>query len=176
MAREFKGTLFAVLAGSLVTLSVVFGAIRAFSADPEETRREFAVEIDRLNAIADIVERDRRAEELLAEPKYKEEARALRMKLDREHSRTHAVADLEREARREVPPFLRWIDVLKRDPKELLVKAGEARDELHALESRYASSSFGNRLRAVELIVNVPRRDATPERFEEWRRAVAGSP
>jgi hypothetical protein len=153
--REFRGTLFAVLAGSILALGGVFWVIHAFASDPEATQKEFAAEVERVNRTADIIEKDRRMEELLAEPRYREEARSLWTKLDRDHAKAHAAATLEKEARQEVPPFLRWMDVLKREPKELVAKAGEAKDELRALQSRYASTSFGDRLRAIEPLLEV---------------------
>ena len=172
MVFRSQGTLFAVLSGSLLALGGVFWAIHAVRSDPEETRRALAGEVERLDRSADVLEKDRRMEELLAEPRYKEEARALWARLGREHEKVHVAAILEAEARREVPPFLRWIDVLKREPRELIAKAGEAMDELRALQSRYASSSYGDRLRAVEPLLDVPRGDAPPARLEEWLRAL----
>ncbi len=124
----------------------VLGAINISGRKPEEIKAELEGRIAELNKIPaeEAVRKDTLAEELLANEEYKNQAKALWLKLERAHRPLHDAAQLETAATKEVPPFLaRSKDLPKANHEDLKLLIGEAR----TLINNYGSTRFGDPLR-----------------------------
>ena len=142
-------TVIALTSGALIAVALgVLGILHATAFDPETVRVEAQSRFEQLNRIPenDPIARETLAQELLANEQYREHAKGILLKIERAYPRIHEAANLEREARREVPPFLaRCKDLSRVPPDELDALHGEGRSLLR----NYGTTRYGADLRKV---------------------------
>ncbi|RPH43680.1 MAG: hypothetical protein EHM91_08595 [Planctomycetota bacterium] len=144
-----RQTVIALTSGALIAVALgVLGILHATAFDPETVRVEAQSRYDQLNRIPenDPIAREALAKELLANEQYREHAKGIIGKIDRAYPKIHEAANLERAARKEVPPFLARCKELSRvPPDELDALLGEGRSLLR----NYGPTRVGDELRKV---------------------------
>lgn len=140
--RRIVGT----ASGLLVVAIGVLGILHGTSDDPKQVQAELQARIDELHRIpdGDSARKEALAREILADESYRQHARALRLKVEREHPRLCEQANLDREAQKVVPPFLaRCKDLGGLARHDLTLLTDEARAQL----GNYQRSRYGPALR-----------------------------